>query len=138
MRVSDVMTKDVEMISGEKSLMLAASKMRARNIGFLPVVEDDSVVGVITDRDITLRGLGEGRAPQLTKVRDAMTPCVLSCYEDEVLTNAAKVMEENHVRRLLVLDELRHVVGLLSLEDLATHMSSDRLLGTVFRHVTAS
>jgi len=138
MRVSDVMTKDVEMISGERSLMLAAAKMRARNIGFLPVVEDDSVVGVITDRDITLRGLGEGRAPQLTKVRDAMTPSVLSCYEDEVLTNAAKLMEENHVRRLLVLDELRHVVGLISLEDLAAHMSSDRLLGTVFRNVAAN
>jgi CBS domain-containing protein len=138
MRVSQVMTKDVETISAERSLMLAAEKMRARNIGFLPVLEDESVIGVITDRDITLRGLGEGRAPQLTTVRDAMTPGALCCYADEVLTDAAKLMEENHVRRLLVLDELKHVVGLLSIEDLAAHMSSDRLLGTVLRHVAVS
>ena len=111
--------------------------MRDLDIGFLPVAEGGVVAGVITDRDITLRGLGEGRVPQLTRVRDIMTPSVLWCYEDETLTEAASILEENRVRRLVVLDDAKRVVGLLSLDDLAAGMSSDRLLGTVLRHVTA-
>jgi CBS domain-containing protein len=118
--------------------MTAAEKMRIRDIGFLPVVENDAVVGVITDRDITLRGLGEGRVPQLTKVREIMTPILVWCYEDDVLTEVANVTEENRVRRLLVLDGAKRLVGLISLDDLAAKMSSDRLLGTVLRNVTAS
>jgi CBS domain-containing protein len=132
------MTRNVETVSGELSLMAAARKMRARDIGFLPVVENDAVIGVITDRDITLRGLGEGRTPQLTTVREIMTPAAFWCYEDEVLTEAARLMEDNRVRRLLVLDGERRVVGLLSLDDLAAHMSSDRLLGIVLRNVTSA
>ena len=77
MRVSEIMTRDVETVSSEMDLMTAAEKMRIRDIGFLPVVENDAVVGVITDRDITLRGLGEGRVPQLTTVREIMTPILV-------------------------------------------------------------
>ena len=138
MRVSEIMTRDVETVSSEMDLMTAAEKMRIRDIGFLPVVENDAVVGVITDRDITLRGLGEGRVPQLTTVREIMTPILVWCYEDDVLTEVANVMEENRVRRLLVLDGAKRLVGLISLDDLAAKMSSDRLLGTVLRNVTAS
>jgi CBS domain-containing protein len=119
------------------SLSTAARKMRVRDIGFLPVLENGAVIGVITDRDITLRGLGEGRIPELTTVRDIMTPATFWCYENDVLTEAAKLMEDSKVRRLLVLDEKKRLVGLLSLDDLAAFMSSDRLLGTVLRNVTA-
>jgi len=138
MRVADVMTFDVETVEAKMDLMAAAEKMKTRDIGFLPVLENNEVVGVITDRDITLRGLGEGRIPQMTTVRDIMTPTVLWCYEDDVLTEAACTMEENQVRRLLVLDGRKRLVGLLSLDDLAARMSSDRLLGTVLRNITAS
>jgi len=138
MRVGDVMTRDVETVSADLSLMAAARRMQRRDIGFLPVVENDVVIGVITDRDITLRGLGEGRTPQLTTVREIMTPAAVWCYENNVLTEAVELMEENHVRRLLVLNRERNVVGLLSLDDLAAHMSSDRLLGIVLRKVTAA
>lgn len=138
MRVGDVMSRDVETVSADLSLMGAARRMQRRDIGFLPVVENDVVIGVITDRDITLRGLGEGRTPQLTTVGEIMTPAAVWCYESNVLTEAAQLMEENHVRRLLVLNAARNVVGLLSLDDLAAHMSSDRLLGIVLRKVTAA
>lgn len=135
MRVSEVMTRDVETVSSEMTLFAAARKMKQFDIGFLPVVEDQVVAGVITDRDITLRGLGEGRDPHVTTVKEIMTPDVLWCYEDDVLTEAATIMEENQVRRLLVLNQMNKLVGLLSLDDLAARMSSDRLLGTVLRSV---
>jgi CBS domain-containing protein len=131
------MTPDVKTVSAETSLNDAARKMRVWDIGILPVVENDVVVGVITDRDIAIRGLGEGYDLDAASVRDVMTPEVFWCYEDNVLTEAVKVMEENRVHRLLVLDEWKRLVGILSLEDLAAHMNSDRLLGLVLRNVSA-
>ena len=138
MKVREVMSRDVETIPADASLILAARKMRRRDVGFLPVVKGAVVVGVVTDRDITLRGLGEGRDPELTDISEIMTPSLLWCYEDEVLTEAATIMEDNQVRRLLVLDAGKKLTGLLSLDDLAAHMSSDRLLGIILRNVTAS
>ena len=138
MRVSEVMTRDVETVTSDMDVMMAARKMRVRDIGFLPVVENSAVVGVITDRDITLRGLGEGRIPQLTTVREIMTPAVVWCFEDDVLTEAADIMDEKQVRRLLVLNGANDLVGLLSLDDLALYMSSDRLLGSVLRNLTSA
>jgi CBS domain-containing protein len=137
MRVSEVMTPDVETVSSEMSLNEAARKMRFWDIGLLPVVENNALIGVVTDRDIALRGLGEGRVAEIATVRDIMTPVVVWCYENDVLTEAVEVMENYHVRRLLVLDQAKRLVGVLSLDDLAAHMSSDRLLGTVLRNVAA-
>src|SRR5206468_4258940 len=96
-----------------------------------PVVEDNTVVGVLTDRDIVLRGIAEGRNPYMTLVRDVMTRTLMWCYADDVLTEAARVMEDSRIRRLLVLDGNKKLVGILSLDDLAAKTSSDRLLGTV-------
>ena len=137
MKVCDVMSRGVEVAGAFTSIVAAAKVMRRYGIGFLPVVEDGLPIGVVTDRDIVLRGIGEGRNPHLTSVGDIMTRATIWCYEDEVLTEAARIMEDNHVRRLLVLDEKRRLVGLLSIDDLAAKMSSDRLLGTVVRHVMA-
>jgi CBS domain-containing protein len=137
MRVCEIMTPDVKTVPSDMNLNEAARKMRAWDIGILPVVEDDMVVGVITDRDIAMRGPGEGRIAELATARDIMTPLVFWCYDDDVLTEAAKIMEENHVRRLLVLNASKRLVGILSLDDLAAHMSSDRLLGETLRHVSA-
>jgi CBS domain-containing protein len=132
------MTRDVQTVSPDTSLASAARKMRIWDIGFLPVMDRGIVLGVVTDRDIALRGLGEGRMPETTTIRQIMTPLVVWCYEDEVLTDAAEIMEENQVRRLVVFDRMNRLVGLLSLDDLATFMSSDRLLGSVLRHLSAA
>ena len=138
MKVRDVMTKKAETVSMSSSLVAAAKLMRRQGIGFLPVVEDGVVVGVLTDRDIVLRGIAEGRNPYMTLVSDVMTPTLMWCYADDVLTEAAQVMEDSHIRRLLVLDDDKKLVGILSLDDLAARMSSDRLLGTIVRHTTAA
>jgi CBS domain-containing protein len=136
MRVSEAMTREVQTTTGNSSLLAAARLMRKHNIGFLPVVENDIVVGVLTDRDIVIRGISEGRDPRFVTVRDAMTRVPIWCYEDDVLTEAASMLEDSHIRRLLVLDAERRLVGLMSIDDLASKMSSDRLLGTVVRHIT--
>jgi len=138
MIVSEAMTKDVETVTSGTSLLAAAKAMRRFGIGFLPVTEDGVVLGVITDRDIVVRGIAEGRNPYLTAVRNVMTPVMVWCYADDVLTEAAQMMEDNHIRRLLVLGEDKKLVGLLSLDDLAEKLSSDRLLGCVVRHITAA
>jgi CBS domain-containing protein len=132
------MTRDVQTVSPETSLASAARKMRIWDIGFLPVTDRGIVLGVVTDRDIALRGLGEGRMPETTTIRQIMTPLVVWCYEDEVLTDAAEIMEENQVRRLVVFDRMNRLAGLLSLDDLATFMSSDRLLGSVLRRLSTA
>src|SRR5262249_34963777 len=93
-------------------------------------------VGVVTDRDLVVRGISEGRNVYMTRVSEVMTPTAVWCYADDVLTAAAEMMELNHIRRLLVLDGRKRLVGLLSLDDLAAKMSSDRLLSTVVRNLS--
>jgi CBS domain-containing protein len=137
MRVSEIMTRDIETVTPNTTLMAAARLMRRRNIGFLPVIDGTTVIGVLTDRDIVTRGIGEGRDPRFVTAREVMTRVPIWCYEDDVLTEAAVLLEESHIRRLLVLSHDRTLVGLLSLDDLARRMSSDRLLGNVVRQITA-
>lgn len=138
MKVKEVMNRDVATISSDANLVQAATLMRTRNIGFLPVVEDDRVVGVITDRDIVIRSIYEDQSPVSTKVHEVMTSTSIWCYDEDVLTDAAQLLSNHHIRRLLVFDRNKNLVGLISLDDLAVKMSSDRLLGSVLRQVTAA
>lgn len=138
MKISEVMNRDIATISPDANLVEAATVMRTRNIGFLPVLEEGKVVGVVTDRDIVIRSICEDHSPLSNKVYDIMTPTPIWCYEDEVLTDAAKVLAGHHIRRLIVFDRNKKLAGLLSLDDLAAKMSSDRLLGSVLRQVTAA
>lgn len=86
MKVKDVMTGGIETISPETTLEQAARRMRHRDIGILPVMEKDTILGVVTDRDLVLRGLAEGRSGHLTTVRQVMTPIALTCYEDQSIS----------------------------------------------------
>ena len=138
MKISEVMSRNVAVTSQDATLKQAADMMRERKIGFLPVLRNGSVVGVVTDRDIVIRSICDGLDPVATKVRDVMTRSSFQCYDDQVLTDAARIFTFNRVRRLLVFNRDKKLVGLLSLDDLAAKMSSDRLLGTVVRRVTAA
>ena len=137
MKVRDVMSKYPETVSPSTSLACAAGVMRGHDIGFLAVAEEGVIRGVVTDRDIVLRGTAEGRNPYMATVCDVMTATAIWCYADDVLTEAAQLMEDNHVRRLLVFDGRKRLVGVLSLDDLAAKMSSDRLLRSIVRNTTA-
>lgn len=121
MLVRDIMTRHVETIGAEDTLQAAALAMRSHDVGALPVSEHERLVGVITDRDIVVRGVADGLDPALARVRDAMTPQVIYCLEDQSVELAAEEMEERSVRRLVVLDSNKRLVGMLTADDLALH-----------------
>ena len=136
--VSEVMTRGIETISPASTLEQAAKQMKAHNVGILPVVDGDDVVGVVTDRDIVLRAVSERLRPEMTRVKDVMTPNAISCYEDEGITAASLVMEKNLVHRLIVLDRNEKLVGIVSLSDLAAKAKSEALSGHILGKVSAA
>ena len=137
-QVCEVMTRGVEKISPAATLEQAAKQMKAHNVGILPVVDGEELVGVLTDRDIVLRAVSERLRPEMTRVREAMTPKAIFCYEDEDITEASLVMEKNLVHRLIVLDRNERLVGIVSLSDLAAKAKSEALAGHVLGEVSAA
>jgi CBS domain-containing protein len=135
MLVRDAMTRRAETIGPEETLQAAASRMRELDVGALVVHEDDRAIGILTDRDIVVRGVAEGRDPARSDVRSAMTPQVIECSDDEELEAAARRMERGAVRRVVVLDAARTLVGILSVDDVALH--SPELAGEIIEHVRA-
>lgn len=132
MLVKDAMTRRPETIGPNESLAAAARKMRAAGIGALPVCERDQLVGILTDRDIVVRGVAAGEDLERADVCSAMTPQVVSCSEDEDLATAATLMDEHAVRRMAVVDVGGALVGMLSVDDLALY--SRALAGEVIEH----
>lgn len=120
MKVRDIMTSGVHCVRQEESLSFAAAKMRQLNVGVLPVCHQDRLTGLITDRDITVRAVAEGRDPVNTPVQAIMSHDIVYVFEDQDLEAAARVMELNQVRRLPVLSREKSLVGILSLGDVAT------------------
>jgi len=120
MKVSELMTPDVEIVGPDDTLHTAAKMMADLDTGALPVGENDKLVGMITDRDITIRAVAEGRDPDKTKVRDAISERIRFCFEDEDTQEVGRKMSEWAVRRLPVLDRDKRLVGIVSLGDLAT------------------
>ena len=118
MRVAEVMTRDVRLIEPNQTIRDAARLMAEMDAGIMPVSEGDRLVGMITDRDIAVRAVAQGRGPD-TAVREVMTDEVKYCFEDEDTAAVERNMAEIQVRRLLVLTRDKRLVGILSLGDLA-------------------
>jgi CBS domain-containing protein len=123
-KVSEVMTRSVSVLSPSDSLQRAAQRMGELNIGALPVCDGQEVVGMITDRDITVRGVAEGLNPAKACVSEVMTEHAHSCTEDQTAEEAMNRMGDLQVRRLPVLDRAGSIVGIVSLGDLATRQSA--------------
>ena len=118
MKVSDVMTRDVETVTPEQTAQEAASFMLRADAGSIPVAEGDRLVGMITDRDITVRGVAQGHGPS-TPVRELMTSGLICARLDDDVEEVAMRMSEAQVRRLPVLDENDKLCGIVSLGDLS-------------------
>jgi CBS domain-containing protein len=118
MLVCDAMTRDVEIVNPRQSIREAAHLMAQLDIGALPVADGDRLVGMITDRDIAVRAVGEGRSAD-TEVRDIMSKEVLYCFEDEEIDQVTHNMSDIKLRRLPVLDRSKRLVGIVSLGDIA-------------------
>ena len=136
MQLTDIMTPEVEVVPPAATLTLAARKMRALNIGPLPVCDGTRLVGMLTDRDITIRAVADGRDPNATFVRDVMTPEIVYCFEDQDVQDAAHLMEERQIRRLPVLSRDKQLVGIVSLGDLAVRMMDQQLAGEALEQVS--
>lgn len=120
MNVSEIMTTDVQMVGPQESLQHAAQLMDQLNVGALPVCDGRRLLGMVTDRDITVRGTAAGLAPGEGCVSDVMTVGTEWCTEDQDTEEVMRVMGEAQVRRLPVINAEREVVGIVSLGDLAT------------------
>jgi CBS domain-containing protein len=136
MKVRDIMTPNVEMILPDVSLKEAAARMRDLDVGALPVADGTDIVGILTDRDICVRGVAQGLDPATGKVRDCMTRDVISCYDDQDISEAAKLMEDKQVRRLLVYTRKEQPCGILSLGDLAVHSKNEHLVWEALERVS--
>ena len=118
MKVSKCMTRDVELVSPTQTIRDAAQMMADLDAGALPVQQDDRLVGMITDRDIAVRAVAQGKSPE-TPVRDVMSPEVLYCFDDQEIEDVSRNMGEAKVRRLPVVNRDKRLVGIISIGDLA-------------------
>jgi len=130
------MTRNVECIHPDASLQEAAARMKSLNVGPLPVCINNRLVGMLTDRDITVRATAAGEDPRAFRVRDVMTHEIFFCFEDHLVGEAAQLMEEKQVRRLVVLDQDQQLVGIVSLGDLAVQTGDEELAGEALEAVS--
>lgn len=136
MLVHECMTKNVELVDPNMSVKEAASKMKSGDFGILPVGENDRLIGMITDRDIAVRAVSDGKDPSRTAIREIMSRAVLYCYEDQSIEEVAKNMGDNQVRRLPVLSRQKRLVGILSLGDIAFPKEKPQVAGEALGQIS--
>ncbi|MGB7952042.1 MAG: CBS domain-containing protein [Candidatus Binatia bacterium] len=136
MQVKEIMNREVEVIHANIPLRAAAEKMKTLDVGMLPVRDADRLVGMLTDRDIVIRGIAGGLDISKTEVKDVITPDVIYCFEDAEVGEAAKLMQEKQIRRLIVLNRDKRLAGILSIGDLAGQSGSDKLAGETVKRVS--
>ena len=119
MEIAKIMSRDVQLINPDGKLRDAAALMKKIDAGALPVAEGDRLVGMITDRDIAIRGIAEGKGPD-SKVREVMSQEVKYCFADEDVAHVAENMADLQIRRLPVMTRDKRLVGIVALADLAT------------------
>jgi CBS domain-containing protein len=115
MKIKDVMAEDVKIITSDETIETAAQKMAESKTGMLTVKHNNSVVGMITDRDIVVRAIAKGKNPEETMLREIMTPEVVYSFEDQSIDDATKKMRTNKIRRLLVLNRNKKPIGMVTL-----------------------
>jgi CBS domain-containing protein len=135
MQLKAIMTSPAATIAPESSLAEAAKKMLELDIGVLPVANGQAMVGIVSDRDIAIRGVARGMDPQRTAVREIMTKDVFTCQASVDVQEACNVMEEKQVRRLVVVDGGDTPVGVVSLGDIAQHLRREQS-GDVLKKVS--
>lgn len=123
MNIASIMTRDVHVIGPADSLQSAAMLMDELDVGSLPVSDGLRLMGIITDRDITVRGTALGVPPTEGRVADVMTPHVESCRADDDVQEVMRRMGDSQIRRLPVTDDSGRLVGIVSLSDLAVKQS---------------
>ncbi len=136
MQIQEVMTTQFEMVDSSDSVLDVANKMKMLNVGVLPVKEGDSLIGMVTDRDIVVRGLAESADVEKLTVKETMTPGIVHCSTEDSIENAVKIMKEQQIRRLVVLDSNHAPVGIVSLGDIAAKAHAEKLAGAALEGIS--
>lgn len=137
MKVTEIMTPSMEYVTEQDSLVGAARKMRDINVGAVPVKDaQNRLSGILTDRDVVVRGIAEGKSPNDTTVKDVMTTGAISCPAEQSVEEAAKLMEKEQVRRLVVIDDNNSAVGMLALGDIAVKSPGKELAGEAVEEIS--
>jgi CBS domain-containing protein len=136
MKVKNAMHKGAEWVAPETPIAQIAKKMKELDVGSLPVGENDRLIGMVTDRDITCRAVANGHDIGKLTARDVMSKGIFYCRDSEELDDALRIMETRKIRRLPVIDEKKRMVGMLSLGDVS-HAASHELSGELCAAVSA-
>jgi len=136
MKVNEIMSRGIRSVDVSAKLNVIADKMKNFDIGVLGVYEEGRLVGLVTDRDVVVRGLAESRNLDLTGAEDIMSSNIVYCHEDDDLEQAAQVMEDKQLHRLVVVNDSEKPVGILSLGDLAAKAHRDELVGEIVERIT--
>ena len=135
-RISDAMTRGAHTLSPTDKLVTAAQAMNEYDIGALPVCEGGRLSGMVTDRDLVVRGVAQGAAPDEAAVASVMSPDVCCCYEDEPVADALERMRREQIRRMPVIDRQQRLVGMVALGDLATKHNDAGGTGQALRDIS--
>lgn len=136
MKIRDIMTKNPEVVRPDATIDEAARMMKHLDVGSLPVCNGTRVLGMITDRDITIRATAVGHDPNTTHVQDIMSHDIQYCYDDQDVKEAAKLMSENQIRRLPIVDRDKNLVGIVSLGDISVDANNDRMSGDTLEDIS--
>jgi CBS domain-containing protein len=126
MEIREIMTRQVDVIPPDASVREAAAKMKELDVGAIPVCDGQKLSGLLTDRDITVRAVAEGRDPSAVRVSEVMSSEIAYCFEDETIEQAAKLMESKQIRRLPILDRNKQLAGIISLGDISVRTEASR------------
>ena len=126
MQIREIMTREVDVIPPTASVRDAALKMKELDVGAIPACDGQKLAGLVTDRDITVRAVAEGRNPSAVRVAEVMSGDIAYCFEDETVEQAANLMESKQIRRLLILDRNKQLTGIISLGDISVRTEGSR------------
>ena len=125
MKLNEIMTPKVEVLPPDASVQEAAQRMKELDVGFIPICDGQRLVGMLSDRDITIRATADGLDPTETSVSEVMSDEVLYCYEDQDVEEAARLMNDRQIRRLPILDRQKKLCGIVSLGDIAVRVGPE-------------
>ena len=134
-KIKEVMSTAVQVIGPDATIKEAAQKMQRGNFGMLPVEENDRMIGSISDRDITIRAVADGKA-STTKVREVMTEGIIWAFEDDSVAEAAKLMSEHQIRRLPIVNSSKRLVGIVALGDFAVDNADIKVAGEALSEIS--
>lgn len=137
-KIKEVMTPEVRVIAPESTVLEAAQRMKELDVGSLPVLDGDTLLGMVTDRDIVVRLVAAGDHADATAVREVMTAPIVFCFEDQDIEDVARLMEVQQIRRLIVLNADRRLAGIVSLGDIAVKTGREYLGGEILEKVSAA